>query len=567
MISARLTDADRKQMNEFAYILLEQSIPDIRTAKRRVFYTALAKIMGGRPGTAANLLSEDRPLTNQKFSAFKEAFQKCHSINKSFQTLFEAWCIRIEDKLVEISDDQTEDLDNDFTTTKIDKEKSNENTSLMKSRDNEHDRQFSKSQFRETFLDTYWYCYSRSENRGNPQIGRHVIWFKKFDAYNTCEIELTHYEHERGKWQGTANFYPYDLVVLNVYQRDSNNQVIEPAHFYLKAHNSLEKLKLFYGQVVFRHMDLDTIISKTVILSREKTSDDIKSGKFKFNDLDLHTDKRFRESLNQYFSKREQNRLSSPVNGSVFNFDLFKAWIGNNRPKQTDIYKQIAGTYDLHYKLHSYDEDFVTDQLTLTVNDTGEVHAVFFHTTADDKEEDADAPPTRWAGREYPNFSSHVLSIHLKGPLNIEADFSNRYIQDTMPNYLLIDLPGQTTKVINTLTGVIAGWRDGEKGTVARLFVMIKFKQNQEGDVKKIDPEFYQEIENNKFYPKSYEEEQLRQYFNCYKSRSWVRPPSTTTISKFQHLKQACFKSAPRIPDEDRPYCLPDDEKPPVQQE
>jgi hypothetical protein len=121
------------------------------------------------------------------------------------------------------------------------------------------------------------------------------------------------------------------------------------------------------------------------------------------------------------------------------------------------------------------------------------------------------------------------MTLYLKDQSSAEATYSMEPGTHDNPIFLMINIPPRNMKKVDTLTGVAAASRDGDRGSVGRLMVLVKEKDGS--------------------LPESFDLKKLKSFFDYFADRSWVRPPLTSqvpVISQFNHLEDARSEAVDR---------------------
>jgi hypothetical protein len=121
------------------------------------------------------------------------------------------------------------------------------------------------------------------------------------------------------------------------------------------------------------------------------------------------------------------------------------------------------------------------------------------------------------------------MTLYLKDPALGNSSKLGVVEETDNPIFLMVNLPSRTLRKLDTLTGVATASRDGDRGAVGRLMVLIKREEDTE--VRAISLE------------------KLGAFFDYFADRSWVRPPITSTVPsiyKFEHLEQAISEAVER---------------------
>jgi hypothetical protein len=258
-------------------------------------------------------------------------------------------------------------------------------------------------------------------------------------------------------------------------------------------------------------------VTKTVVLTCIKNDAPVPVAKrFKLYDPEVPP------AISTYLSERQRNRLSSPHSIAVFNMETFDEWINMNKPTCAMGVDALVGTYDIYYRISPTDTNWKIDSLQLYLTEGGGLEAKYGH-------EFFKGEHKEWIGNAHPNYETKIMTLYLKDPALGNSSKLGVVEETDNPIFLMVNLPSRTLRKLDTLTGVATASRDGDRGAVGRLMVLIKREEDTEVRAISLD--------------------KLGAFFDYFADRSWVRPPITSTVPsiyKFEHLEQAISEAVER---------------------
>ncbi len=341
---------------------------------------------------------------------------------------------------------------------------------------------------------TVWHSYELEAEA----ISKRVVKFLSINKNGYCDFELRP-PHKLDYWIGDVRFIEADNLLVGICRSEARKDTeAHYTHFTIQINDRSKELELCVGHKTFFSQRTKNVVTKTVILEKIKTED-------YSPEIHQFDDKTIDWKIRSFFSNRLRNRLTSPHSLSIHNHQTFETWMLRNK-YVSKVDKSIEGTYQVMYKLQPSNSTIEKDYLTISRSMSGQLLGLY-------EEKKHGKVVFYWEGAINENVDSNTLSIFMDGPK-----------KDSIPQlapkplFLMLTVPSAVVADIDTLSGIIAGIRQGNRGAVARLVLITKCDDNRNC--------------------KDYDPEKVAQFFEKFRESSKVRPPYEDIICNFSDLKE-----------------------------
>lgn len=242
------------------------------------------------------------------------------------------------------------------------------------------------------------------------------------------------------------------------------------------------------------------VVTKTVVLEAIKGDVAPTPAHFNFSNPDIQEN--VKEGIYKFLYSRRLNRLTSPHNRLITNYNSLLEWHEENEEiKREARNENIKGTYDIFYKQHN---GFTTDKLSIEENIEADLVAYYSHEVDRGK-------PQKWLGNVSYSPITRAVFISLQGSIKKQSN-----IENISTIFLILNIPSGE-RDFNVLTGIISGIKDDYAGSIGMLVVAAKhsdgYDPNKEGDL-------------------------LSRFFETYSGRASILPPGTP-IATFDDLEKS----------------------------
>jgi hypothetical protein len=371
------------------------------------------------------------------------------------------------------------------------------------------------------FSNSQWYLYERFERT----LGRRVINFGNMKKAGLINVSIKQVSTQFSELDGTAfcdstgNFLI--LQTLNQKRNSANT------NFMLRLDPDCPEMKIIIGHMTFQHRDRNNVVTKSIVLERQQPDASLTSRYMNFGDPEMAS----KTEIVKFLYSRKQNRLSSPHDRVITDMENFSEWHAKNMnlQKAFSVPGPLLGDYILFYNVHpSREMEIVKGYLKLSRNKySQEVTAIYMDDMFTDLDnmdevisENLNSPNNYWKSKPYVNDKTRVMTAHFHGPFSRDMNDKREYISDDKRMFLMLKLTNSDKA--DTFTGLISGMRHEDKGVVGRLVVAIK-RKTVEAKRDKVN-------------------KTLEDFFSAFAERSWIRPNTKKTVTKFDDLNQELFK-------------------------